>query len=827
MGLPDFILSPTVIRSVEGGIILALLGAAYKYLLKLPLKKVLEEDHYTPAGVKSEILSDRAPYVLPDCQDNNPANTAPALKRRPIFEAVDQLLDPKFLARFTLILADSGMGKTTFLQKYYARHWRGAKRRKRFNLVLIPLNQLDTDELLNRIDPQARSGTVLLLDALDEDNAAIAAFAKRFDEIVRLAGRFRAVIVTCRTQFLADTVCLPEEIELPPPTGPMGLLAGPDRRVHRIYLSPFSDEQVERYLGARFPRWHYPAVRVRAERAAYRFKDLASRPFLLTHIEDVAIELEEPKYSFQAYRSIVESWFGREARKKKLASRQKDLLGFSEAFAASLYASGRDRSPDAELQSLAQRFGVNLIPREVRERSLLHNDAEGNWKFAHRSLMEYFLVTNLTTAEQRPLWSGQEWTDQMRLFAREMLLSGECKRMRYADLHQMDLKGADLSGVDLAGGDLSDANLSKAHLLNANLDDVRLDGADLSGADLRKVRGLTLLQAITATADESTTWPQPLILESHTGYVTGVALSEDGQLAVSASADHTLKVWDVGSGRELRTLAGKNWFTGVALSGDGRLAISASVWGTDVWDVASGHTLPWQADYRPSTSVGRMSPRVKTYRGRYTTLGVALSEDGQLGVSAHERALEVWEVTSMRALPTQESHTHRVHGVALSEDGRLAVTASADRTLKVWDMASGRELRTLEGHTNAVYGVALSRDGHLAVSASGDKMLKVWDVESGRELRTLEGHTDAVYGVALSEDGQLAVSASGDKMLKVWDVASGRVLRTLEGHTDSVRGVALSRDGRLAVSASFDKTLRVWFPPGLPSPNRNERELEA
>ena len=35
-----------------------------------------------------------------------------------------------------------------------------------------------------------------------------------------------------------------------------------------------------------------------------------------------------------------------------------------------------------------------------------------------------------------------------------------------------------------------------------------------------------------------------------------VAMSGDGRLAVSASLDKTLKVWEVASGRELRTLTG-------------------------------------------------------------------------------------------------------------------------------------------------------------------------------------------------------------------------------------------------------------------------------
>ena len=62
-------------------------------------------------------------------------------------------------------------------------------------------------------------------------------------------------------------------------------------------------------------------------------------------------------------------------------------------------------------------------------------------------------------------------------------------------------------------------------------------------------------------------------LWGHLRLVRSVALSEDGRIAVSASDDRTLRVWDVGSGRELRTLEGhSDWVSGVALSEDGRIA---------------------------------------------------------------------------------------------------------------------------------------------------------------------------------------------------------------------------------------------------------------
>ena len=69
-----------------------------------------------------------------------------------------------------------------------------------------------------------------------------------------------------------------------------------------------------------------------------------------------------------------------------------------------------------------------------------------------------------------------------------------------------------------------------------------------------------------------------------------MALTPDGRLAVSASEDYTLKVWDVTSGQELRSLAGHTReVNAVALTPDGRLAVSASDDKTlKVWDVASG-----------------------------------------------------------------------------------------------------------------------------------------------------------------------------------------------------------------------------------------------
>ena len=111
-----------------------------------------------------------------------------------------------------------------------------------------------------------------------------------------------------------------------------------------------------------------------------------------------------------------------------------------------------------------------------------------------------------------------------------------------------------------------------------------------------------------------------------------MAVTADGRRAVSASWDQTLKVWDLETGSELRTLAGHTaWVRGVAVTADGRRAVSAS----------------------------------------------------------DDKTLKVWDLETGSELRTLAGHTAGVMGVAVTADGRRAVSASDDQTLKVWDLESG------------------------------------------------------------------------------------------------------------------------------------------
>jgi WD40 repeat protein len=294
------------------------------------------------------------------------------------------------------------------------------------------------------------------------------------------------------------------------------------------------------------------------------------------------------------------------------------------------------------------------------------------------------------------------------------------------------------------------------------------------------------------------------------GLVRSVAFSPDGTLVLSGADTGTLKLWEVASGREIRSVAGHaQMFTSVAFSPDGKLALSGGVDASlKLWELTSGRQLRSFTRHTGGVFSVAFSPDGKLA----LTAGGATRTAGDQALSANGDTLKLWDLASGRELWSlrADGAFSGIHSVAFSPDGRLALSGSDDRTVKLWDVAGGRELRSFTGHAAYVRSVAFSPDGRLVLSGGDDGALKLWEVASGRELRSFTGHAAYVRSVALSPDGTLALSGSWDNTLKLWDVASGLELRSFTGHTIGVFSVAFSPNGNLALSGGGDKTMKLW-----------------
>ena len=281
----------------------------------------------------------------------------------------------------------------------------------------------------------------------------------------------------------------------------------------------------------------------------------------------------------------------------------------------------------------------------------------------------------------------------------------------------------------------------------------------------------------------------------HAFWVDSVTFSPDGKTLASGSSDTSIRLWDVRTGKVLRTLAGHTGSVySVDFSPDGKKIVSGSQDASiQVWDVNSGKAL--------RTLTGYAAP----------VYSVAFSPDGKtVAGGSRDKTNRLWDVDNGRVLRTLTGQTDLIYSVAFSPDGKTLASASQDKTIRLWDIKTRQVLASLTGHTSYVTSVAFSPDGKTLVSASGDKTIRLWDATTGTEVRTFTGHIDGVNSVVFSPDGKTIASASRDKTIRLWNAATGKPVRTFMGHVDSIGSVAFSPDGKTLASGSVDKTIRLW-----------------
>jgi hypothetical protein len=178
---PNILSDPFKVIEILGGVF-AIIGGLYAAgAIVIPwwrtwrdrrsLRKRLGAELYTP----EDIIRATTYYVRPKSQDVDPAGSEEFRRvyamKEDLFEAVDNFLASPWEHKHAILLADSGMGKTSFVLNYYAHHWRRRRKRKRFDLAVVPLGIPNADDHIKKIvNPK---DTALLLDAFDEDTRAI------------------------------------------------------------------------------------------------------------------------------------------------------------------------------------------------------------------------------------------------------------------------------------------------------------------------------------------------------------------------------------------------------------------------------------------------------------------------------------------------------------------------------------------------------------------------------------------------------------------------------------------------------------------------------
>lgn len=447
--------------------------AVKQYRLKKRAEKAqtfLDEEARLSWFQPHDFLAAAQDYLEPYCSNVDPSDREDLRNTVAVRELVLAALDRELDAdgnRHILVLGDSGMGKTTLLLNLVSREQRRRARSRR--IALIPLGEPGAIDAIRRI--QAKRETILLLDAFDEDPRAIEDVSTRMAEIMTAASTFKKVLMTCRTQFFASDRDIPKQTGLRR-VAPRRAGESAGYQWRTVFLEPFDRKQIDQYVRHVIPWWKVEQRR-KALRIVADVSDLAARPMLTALIPKLASSDREAHSLWDLYAFMVDQWIDRES--SWIA--QGTLRGLSKVIAVELVlqrkARGGERISKDQLMELAELQEVPIERWKLTSRSLLNRDADGLFKFAHRSILEFFFIEAFIDGDQRCL--KVKWSDMMCDLFLSWGTSTHANQTKALRLLKMDFRATGLFPVVERHEPSSKINLNwvKMALVDANSEEIR------------------------------------------------------------------------------------------------------------------------------------------------------------------------------------------------------------------------------------------------------------------------------------------------------------------------------------------------------------------
>jgi WD40 repeat protein/uncharacterized caspase-like protein len=304
-----------------------------------------------------------------------------------------------------------------------------------------------------------------------------------------------------------------------------------------------------------------------------------------------------------------------------------------------------------------------------------------------------------------------------------------------------------------------------------------------------------------------------------------MAVTRDGQTIICFGGEK-LRLWDAKTGRLLHSFNAESAQADASFSADGTLfaavaeikeSSGSTTFRLKIFEVATGRelrTLDFGSSHWP-TAIS-LAPDGKS------VLLLASSKDPQ-------NRLQLWDAETGKKLRDVAKCTECDVLLAFSPDSQSFITGDNGYNfdggnyydgyrLTLWDTKSGDMVKTID-HVDGLFASASAflPDGHgFALAGVGDP-ISLRETATLGLLRVTGKKNDAVAtsrALAFSPDGRMMVSSGDDQLIRFWDPSGPNLLKASAGHTGQVTSVAVSPDGLTVLSVAKDSTLRRWSRDG-------------
>ena len=336
-------------------------------------------------------------------------------------------------------------------------------------------------------------------------------------------------------------------------------------------------------------------------------------------------------------------------------------------------------------------------------------------------------------------------------------------------------------------------------------------------------------------------------LRGHSGWITDLAFSPDGQMLASVSTDQTLRVWDVA-----RKIERRGPFRGhldevwaVAWSKDGTEIVTGGKDGSvRDWDPAAqalgpysvvpSEVQPWGGlDFLPDRQTFLTAPPPEGAIVRWNTAKVqrletlsflgtnhvclAVSRDGRwLALADGGENIQVWDFPRREMLTNLVFRGTKVLGVLFFPRGGFLNCGGYDarnrQVTKFWSVGDWREVDLPAPALQGAFELAFSPDEPRVAIGYDSGKAAWWDLVTGqRQGPPFDCDSEGFVHVAFSSDGKWFATGSRNGKITLWDVAKREAKPIGRGHRNELSHLAFSADGQRLVGAGSDPKGLIKF----------------
>lgn len=279
--------------------------------------------------------------------------------------------------------------------------------------------------------------------------------------------------------------------------------------------------------------------------------------------------------------------------------------------------------------------------------------------------------------------------------------------------------------------------------------------------------------------------PAAKIFPAHKEEVVSFAVSNDGQLGLTASRDKTLKILNMQNGQLVKELTHTAPFSAATFSSTAPLVVAGAADGKLLlWNPTDGKSLGMIAAHdKPIRSVGHQNDKI-----------ISTSEDGRL---------RLWATPLVgKSLPVPNP----IAQATLSADGKRLVAIHKDKVIRIVNATTGQVEKQFGPTPAENHAVDFVGNLGTLVSGGNDELIRFWNISNGQSPGLLAGHRGAVTAVKGAANSLVTGGVDGTVKVWSWPYTPPKVLL----HPDVVTGFYPLGNGEKIATISNDKQVRVW-----------------